>query len=1000
MENVTNEFWMTPDGSIVFACSYDDAISGADIEIVVRIHKAGHPDEYDVVVVREDVDTEFNIRFQGGCYVYGFLRIYWRVGSDRFAVADIFVSGQCGLKGGAVSQNFSAIINSFSTQKSLDTCVTDDVEIEVDIEADISTEGGEELLIDIDVKVDDCENSHSEINQTCDLGVNESAHADLSSIVTSNAATVGSALFPYMYIRKWPIVSAGQMRRRFIDYQPVNFSPPQNSLYGSIASATSRWEIEQLALDFIEGAPPWQDQFVSFADLHSGAYAILQAVAALARRFPDSAATPEAQLQALLPPDFLLSTPYASALERLWQSYFALVILPYCDPALLAQVTRLLMTAHLLDYLFGPNSGLPQLTAGMLYELLEASIVLPRAIFPLPPAEASPPESSSPPCSDSGWVEPCAIGDLQMVRQRLLGYMPGEIAYIENVMRGERKEISRRRVLRQVDVGITETSDLSGLDNESAETRNDLFAETAKTIADKTSSKSYSNLTTSYGPPTLATTNGGPVSKTLKQGPNSEDVTRFARDILNTTVSRISRNVGTVRSSSTLNETEDTVKSTIDNTVSEHNQRFVFRWLNKVYEANVVNYGTRLMIEFMLNDPAANYVVKRDGPGGARLLLPPSPKSRGITSFEAVTKDNYAVLAAEYGATDITPPPTMTYVSAALASGEAKLVAVPAGSRARFATVNAIVPADATAPTVMVGSKVVQFPYPSVAMPSGCGATLAVSVSGYEPLTASPPTSPTAVPQVGEVLVNVVITCMPSEIAMAEWSIKTYLAIMAGYRKLCAEHEQLGHLGHFGHAPPRSLLAAREIERREIRQGCLRLIQERCAALTGSQVTTANRQAADRNVTEFRQLQSIEEMFEWNEMSCHFSGGSGNSGGINNVQQMPVNALGGGEDDPLAAFLNADAVRVMVPAHPHHVQTLLYLLSSGLVWEADNRLVPVDSAEIAIVNELKTTTLHRINGGPGGDCIGRPWEVVVPTAMQIIDDADSDLLGLKNQVQA
>jgi hypothetical protein len=64
--------------------------------------------------------------------------------------------------------------------------------------------------------------------------------------------------------------------------------------------------------------------------------------------------------------------------------------------------------------------------------------------------------------------------------------------------------------------------------------------------------------------------------------------------------------------------------------------------------------------------------------------------------------------------------------------------------------------------------------------------------------------------------------------------------------------------------------------------------------------------------------------------------------------------------------------------------TLLYLLSSGQLWEGGHDTVPVDANDVAIVSALKSADEA---ARTGSQCVGQPWEILVPTAMQIIDGA-------------
>ena len=264
-----------------------------------------------------------------------------------------------------------------------------------------------------------------------------------------------------------------------------------------------------------------------------------------------------------------------------------------------------------------------------------ASVLLPADTFPLPPA--APSRGALALADEGSWVEPYAVGDLQLVRQRLLRYAAGEIAHIENVMRGERREVSRRHGHKQLDVQQVSLDERQHFENDDADERLSLLEETSRTVAGKTVADGYSGFNTSYGPPTQATLNGTRNQVTTAGLPGADDVTRFAREILSKTVSRMSRKVRTVRSSSTLSHVEDKVVSVIDNSAGEGNLCAVYRWVNRVYEACVVNYGNRLIMEFVVGRPGADFVDRPGNGADRRHHRPVPPAHHDIHSFEDIT---------------------------------------------------------------------------------------------------------------------------------------------------------------------------------------------------------------------------------------------------------------------------------------------------------------------------------------------------------------------------
>ena len=527
----------------------------------------------------------------------------------------------------------------------------------------------------------------------------------------------GEELFPYIYVRQWPKVPSQDLLWSFIQYAAS--SPPSSTFFADLIAArnTSRADAQALALRFIDGEPPYQGEFVSGLDELGGPVSRFAVLAAQLLK-PDedpvgwSVRAVERLNEVLtsfgLDWSYWSSPAYAQAMDRVWQSYFALVVTLGCDPPLLAQLVQALMMAHAIEVALLPaeTSGVgmpPPVTAPQVKALCNATVVLPAQVFPLPPAACPQP---SPPTGVQGWIEPYAIGELQMVRQRLVRYQFGEIARIENVMRGERREVTSKRTHRQVDELKQAAEQSQVVDDQASDARTSLQEQARRAVAEATVTNQYSNFTTSYGPPTQATLDGS-WSQTLAPGatPAVEDAVRFAQDVLNRTVNRISRSVSVVRASSTMSQTEDSVGSVIDNTAGAGSLRAVFRWLNKVYEASVVNYGQRLMIEFMVRRPAAAWIAQQQALAGVDYVRPVPPSCLGVTTFDDIRRSNYAALGARYVVTDLEPPPpARRCASIALRGGEEKLLVVHEGYCATSAFVSC---AGSAAPVVVVGRQTV-----------------------------------------------------------------------------------------------------------------------------------------------------------------------------------------------------------------------------------------------------------------------------------------------------
>jgi len=799
------------------------------------------------------------------------------------------------------------------------------------------------------------------------------------------AANAEGDLFPYVYLRPWPLVSAKEKAINFITYEAPIFSPPANSFYDQLCalkSLNNRTAMQQLAISFIEGAPPFQGQFIG--DVSQGGLYI-NILASLNYLDDRQTASKESYLIAVDAAfhvanhdeliRILLSDAFVRQVDQLWQNYFALIIVLGYDSRLLIDIILVLITVHVLSYLCINSPAEAIIDQAIIAQLRSATILLPANAFPLPPlveiqSTLSPPELSK------GWIEPYSMGDLHMVCQKLLRYERGEIAHIENIMAGEKKKIKRKKTHREMDYHQTSHNGEELIRNDASDANNNLLEETRRAIAEKTVTNNYDNYQTTYGPPTQATINGKwEVLTTQGAQPAQMDATRFARDILNKSVSRLTRTMQTFRSSSTFNEVQEQVNSTVDNTNNPLNRLCVYYWLNKIYRATVLNYGNRLMLEFVLTKPAQYYIAQQTLLNADNVAKPTSLAQRGIHSFAGINAQNYARLAAVYEVADITPPPsTRMLITSSLRSGEEKQIAIPVGYSVVDAAVT-VAPPSVSAPLVLVGQEIFNGSAavalkPVATKTFGEELQIAVAVMGTT-LSVSPPST-------NEVLVNVTLSCEPTKNATAQWSIKTYNALLQGYQKKLAQYREYSNESAASSTAIRSPLAIQKIEREEIKRGCLFVLFERLSKLTGYQVSQVNADNLGAFLaSEAHYQQFFEESFEWEEMTYRFFG---NLHGP--ATHLPIESK---EQAPFSAFLTADIARVFLPVRVSAEMAVLYFLSCGNIWSDANYFAPINEDEIGLVNEIKkyhTQQTRPVTSSPKH--VGDSWEFVVPTNMQII----------------
>jgi hypothetical protein len=251
-------------------------------------------------------------------------------------------------------------------------------------------------------------------------------------------------------------------------------------------------------------------------------------------------------------------------------------------------------------------------------------------------------------------VRPLGIGDLKVVKQNLLRYELGEISDIENVLQGQQKErvhsvkqTTEETLLTEQEQTTSNEKDLQTTD------RFELSDQMSATISEKRQNEAGVSVTGSYGPVSISANTKFSDSSSQEQ---STKISRnFARDVVSKSVQKVEQRVREERITKTTLQVEETNK--YSQSAPTKNIVGIYRWIDKIYWAQVNVYGKRLMLEFMVPEPAALYIHSQSvQPVDKAAVQAPVPLT--ITP-DQLTRYNYSSLAAVYAAEVQNPPPSI-----------------------------------------------------------------------------------------------------------------------------------------------------------------------------------------------------------------------------------------------------------------------------------------------------------------------------------------------------
>lgn len=583
-------------------------------------------------------------------------------------------------------------------------------------------------------------------------------------------------------------------------------------------------------------------------------------------------------------------------------------------------------------------------------------------------------------------IKPLGIGDLKVVKQRLTAYVPGEVAHIENVLRGEFRE-RRHRVLDRSEVTVTtaeETVEETTRDTQTTD-RYELKKETSNEISEQMSVSAGVTVSGSYGPVTFGA--HGDFAYSTSTNTSEKSASNYAREVVDKAVSRVEKKTRTERVAKTLHEVEELNTHGIDNKGQPDNVTGVYRWVDKHYEAQIYNYGKRLMLEFVVPEPSALYDYYLDG---SKKVAIPRPKDlpAGLGP-DSVTELTYRSLARDYAVDGLTPPPPeWRSVTAGLASD----ATIENGKTVAKTSKDLVVPEGYKLDNVGVSISFIYENNPQVKLSLGTDFTWYTltdndarrradwtSGVGSDLTTGSVPLSVNMY-DINGYFVNAIAWCRRTPELYAAWQMSMYRKIVAAHDEQVRAWEEKVNAASAQQTAVviqgRNPRANEEIVRGELKRQCTEMLMDTWQY--GSYDATKDTfygptMDIEDAANEGKQIQFFEQAFEWENLTYlfypYFWGRRGAW-----QERMLV-------DDPdpqFAAFLRAGAARVVVPARTAYNDAVMHFLETdGVIWNGGETPRLDDPLFVSLADELRGQTDDLQNATPEGD----PWEVVLPTTL-------------------
>ena len=616
---------------------------------------------------------------------------------------------------------------------------------------------------------------------------------------------------------------------------------------------------------------------------------------------------------------------------------------------------------------------------------------------PKPPFEP-PPEVDEDTAASRG-IKPLGVGDLLIVKEELLRYSAGEVAHIENVLKSESKSRTTTQLREREETTVTEVEHSEETEKDLQTTdRFELQKETQKSIESEMKVDAGLSVTGSYGP--VSVTAHADFALTQSSSESNKSASSYAKQTVERSVSKITQRVREEKVIRILERFEEKNEHGFDNKAGAGHVIGIYRWVDKYYKARLINYGRRLMIEFIVPEPAAFYLQIQELPiKGFTAVRPDEPKISGRALKPGdLNRWNYGDFVAAYNVQDIESYPSDT-VKVSAACGEA----ASQGSNVDYSKAFE----KLTVPNGYVVSSVYgdgwiqgysgYFGYCTLGG-QHWGSGSCNGLEGVIPLAFTG--------WLSAFHYNIVAVCNLKESAKAEWQLKAYQAIMNAYKRALAEYNEqvaAAQLRTGVDSDGRNPEFNRKIERDELQKGVLRLLTNNFEATRVNGTWRLNEQfnAMEANgeygypefkvgeaLVEGKIIQFFEQAIEWNNITYRFYPYAwGRKSEWD--ETFPLNDV----DPKFTDFLRAGAARVLVPVHPNYTEVMLHYLGTNEIWNGGNPPTLDDPLFISIVDEIKSDSgaslddeINACSVDSGFPCLVDEWVVKIPTSLVYLQE--------------
>lgn len=575
----------------------------------------------------------------------------------------------------------------------------------------------------------------------------------------------------------------------------------------------------------------------------------------------------------------------------------------------------------------------------------------------------------------TGDIAEAGIADLLVVRQQLTGYEGADIAHIENVLRGERKmrEHTRREESEIITLSESEVSTSEERELETAD-RYEMTRESSATIKEDVALKAGLSISGSYGPAVeFAASAEGSLSRSKEEATKS--AASFSQDVTERSSRKIAERILERTTTRLTTETIEKNSHELDNVGGQGHISGVYQWVNKVYQAQMYNYGLRAMFDFMVPEPAAFLIAAMNTAHTSAVTLT-KPTAFSLEPVQ-ITEDNYRYWVWVYQAKDVTPPPEIFITKSAdfkAGGGNKKTnynhsgqITIDEGYRAVFGTVGKVgnIWEDDAVFDVVLGQRAQRMAHANWLWTTTLDDerdSLSFAISTWH---------------MSDVAAAIEVKCQRTDRALEKWRLETHAKLATAHAALVADYEEKlaalqmrAGVAIRGQNPAANQLTIRT----ELKKNCISILTDQhfdlFDAIDNSPTTGLPQLDIFEAAGEGPYVRFFEQAFEWEQMTWvtypYFWG---------RKAQWDERIAYDDPDPDFNEFLQSGYARVSVPARPGFEGAIDHFLTFGETWSGG----PLPSISSPLYLPIADEIAERLDR-PGAEVPqGEPWMVRVPT---------------------